>query len=242
LFISNIPAAYGYPNQGQGDQAFIIIMTALVQIMTPGLALFYGGLVGEGSVIYTMMLSFGTMAVVTILWFLIGYSLAFGPIAVPGSSMNLPVNFQETKYSFSDWNVQNAAPEATSSTIFIGNGQLALVNFGDLLRQGGWTGPKEANYWYTEGAVPTYLNITETAFMLFQLMFAIVTAALISGAIVGKMRFIWFMLFVALWNLLVYCPLAHWIFFFNGWLYTYGAIDYAGGLVVHVASGMTGWM
>lgn len=73
LYISSIPAAWGAPNQGQGDQAYIMIMTALVQLMTPGLAFFYGGMVGQNSVVSTMMLSFGTMGVVTILWVIIGY-------------------------------------------------------------------------------------------------------------------------------------------------------------------------
>jgi Amt family ammonium transporter len=82
-------------------------------------------------------------------------------------------------------------------------------------------------------------NATETAYSMFQLMFAIITPALISGAVVGKIKFSFWLLFVALWHLLVYTPLAHWVFYFDGWIWKYGAIDFAGGLVVHTASGVS---
>ena len=215
--------------------------------MTPGLAFFYGGLVSEGAVINTMMLSFGSMGVVTVLWALIGYSMAFGPVSIMPNVL-------------STWDVSKSAPFATKETAVIGNAQLGLFTFMDQLRQGGWVDANNmATTWTTPGATPVYLNITEHTFSMFQLMrvappqtsprsrarapsaerrltapksarplprrcpaararnrFAIVTVAIISGAVVGKIKYAWFMAFAALWHLLIYCPLAHWIFFYDG--------------------------
>jgi Amt family ammonium transporter len=206
-------------------------MTALVQVMTPGVAFFYGGLVGEHAVVHTMMMSFGAMGVVTLCWVLIGYSMSFGPVAVPSAAMNV-----DPAMDFSSWDASLAAPGATRGTQVIGNVQLALLTFGDSLRQGGWT----TQSYYNDGAAPIYLTITETTFCMFQLMFAIITVALISGSVVGKIKYIWWLAFTAAWHLLVYCPLAHWIFFYDGWLFRMGLLDYAGGMVVHASSGISG--
>jgi Amt family ammonium transporter len=221
---ADLSASFGKPTGA--DNGYVLIMTALVQLMTPGVAFFYGGLVGERAVVNTMMLSFGCMGVVTVLWGLIGYSMAFGPVA--------PI---------AKWIGDNAlaAPAAISSTRVIGNNQLALFSFLDNLRQNGWLDASGAYVtWTAEGPLtPSYFSISEQTYAMFQLMFAIITPALISGAVVGKIKFNWFMLFVALWHLTVYCPLAHWIFFYDGWLFTYGVLDFAGGLVVHCASGVS---
>jgi len=215
-------------------------MTALVMIMTPGVAFFSGGLVGEKNIVATMMLSFGSMSVVSICWALIGYSIAFGPVHVPGPSMNTPVDYT-FKDNGADWKESTAAPKATKGTQFMGNTQLSLLSFGDGLRQSGWGGIEaKSYYWDTEGANPIYFNVTEHTYMLFQLMFAIVTVALISGAVVGKIKYVWFMVFAAVWHLVIYCPLAHWIFFYDGWLFYRGALDFAGGTVVHESSGISG--
>jgi hypothetical protein len=171
LFIQSIPAAYGAPNQGQGDQAFMLMMTALVFIMTPGVAFYYGGLVGSNAVVNTMMLSFGTIGVTTIAWVIIGYSLAFGPVAIPSIAMNIPIG-----YATDGWNFADAAPQATATTAYVGNSQLAFLAYGSVLRQNGWAPDGK---WDTPGATPTYWKVTENVFMVFQLMFANITIALI---------------------------------------------------------------
>ena len=166
------------------------------------------------------------MGIVTVLWALIGYSMAFGPVSIP----TLPSGV-------SSWNPDQAAPSATAATKIIGNAQLGLMTFSDQLRQIGWSNGGVATTWTDPGATPVYLNVTETTYNMFQLMFAIVTVAIISGGVVGRIKYAWFMAFAALWHLLIYCPLAHWIFFYDGWLFTFGVLDFAGGLVVHLASG-----
>ena len=158
--------------------------------MTPGLAFFYGGLVGEGAVISTMMMSFAAMGIVTILWSLVGFSIAFAPSLGPG---------------------------------VVGDLSYAPMN-----KIGPYTAPFVL--------APT---ISLYTFSMFQLMFAIITSAIISGAIVGKMKFTYYCLFTAIWHLAIWCPLAHWVFFPGGWLYQYGTLDYAGGLVIHVSAGVS---
>ena len=207
--------------------------------MGPGVAFFYGGLVSEKAVISTMMLSFGCMAVVTVLWGLCGYSMSFGPVAYPLSFPGMqPILAADYTPPFA---AGVSSPGQTPNTRVVGNAQLALFTFGDQLRQTGWVGADgvSAATWNTPGAQPLYSRITEHAYSQFQLMFAIVTCALITGGVVGKIKYVWFMFFVAVWHLCVYCPLAHWIFFYDGWLFTYGVLDYAGGLVVHCASGVS---
>ena len=162
-------------NINTGDNAWLLISVAMVQLMCTSLGLFYGGMTSEKAVVNTIMLSFGTMAVVTVVWVLVGYSLAFAP---------------------------------SVSTGVIGDLSLALLNYGDTPRAG--------------------TTLPEASFSMFQLMFAAITPALISGAVVEKMNYIAFMWFAALWHIFVYCPLAHWIFFTQGWLATWGVIDFAG--------------
>jgi len=170
------------------DTSFIIFATALVMLMTPGLALFYGGMVRKKNVLSTTVHSYAAMVIVSIQWVLIGYTLCFGK-------------------DFAG---------------FIGNFQfLGLQGVGFL---------PNANY---AGTIP------QSVFMLFQLMFAIITPALISGAIAERMKFIAFAVFVLLWSTLVYDPIAHWVWGYGGWLRNLGALDFAGGNVVHISSGVS---
>jgi len=172
----------------------LLTATALVQIMTPGLAFFYSGLVGEGRVLSTMMMCIGTSAVVTILWSLVGFSLAFAP----------------------------------------GGGNQDAIGWGDYATLDTLL-PSTATHLAAS-------SITVHTFAMFQLMFSIIAAAIICGAVVGKMKWVYWMLFAAMWHLGVYCPLAHWIFDPRGWLSTYGVIDFAGGMVIHVSSGVSAFV
>jgi ammonium transporter, Amt family len=171
-----------------GDTAWVLASAALVMFMTPGLALFYGGLVRAKNVLGTIMQSFFALGLVSVLWVLVGYTLAFGPD--------------------------------------IGGiiGGLDFAGFRGV-------GPTpNADY------APT---IPHLAFAMYQMMFAVITPALITGAVAERMRFSAYVLFLALWSILVYAPLAHWVFGY-GWLGTWaglGALDFAGGTVVHVNAG-----
>ena len=171
----------------QADTAWMLISTALVLLMTPALAFFYGGLVRSKNALNTMMMSFVSLGVVGVLWAVIGYSLA----------LTNPDN---------NW---------------IGNTSLALLN---------GVGLEPA------GAVVT-ITIPHLLYMAFQGTFCIITAALISGAIVERMRFSAYLLFIAIWSIAVYAPLAHWVWG-GGWLGDMGALDFAGGTVVHVNAGV----
>jgi Amt family ammonium transporter len=170
------------------DTAWVLISTALVMLMTPGLALFYGGLVREKNVLSTIMHSFFILALISVQWVLWGYSLAFGP-SVNG---------------------------------FIGGLQWLGLN--------GVGAEPNADY------APT---IPALAFMVYQMMFAVITPALISGAFAERKRFKSFVLFSLLWATLVYAPVAHWIWGVGGWIRTLGALDFAGGTVVHITSGVS---
>jgi ammonium transporter, Amt family len=171
----------------QADTAWMLISTALVLLMTPALAFFYGGLVRSKNALNTMMMSFVSLGVVGVLWALIGYSLA---LTDPDNS-------------------------------WIGNTSLAFLNGVGLDNTG------------TVVAV----TIPHMLYMAFQGTFCIITAALISGAIVERMRFSAYFVFIALWSVLVYAPLAHWVWG-GGWLGDMGALDFAGGTVVHVNAGV----
>ncbi len=184
-----VAAAADVPAIDTGDTAFIMICTALVMIMTPGLALFYGGMVRKKNVLSIIMQSFTAMALVSVQWVLIGYTLGFG----------------------------------TDVHHLIGGLQ--------WLGMGSVTGDANAAYAAT---------IPHQVFILFQLMFAIITVALISGAFAERMRFPIFVLFVLIWTTLVYDPLAHWVWGVDGWLRNLGALDFAGGTVVHISSGISG--
>ncbi|MBT8225611.1 MAG: ammonium transporter [Dactylosporangium sp.] len=171
-----------------GDTAWVMISTALVLLMVPGLALFYGGMLRVKSALNMLMMSFSCIAVITIVWVLYGYSLAFGPDAAAG---------------------------------LIGT-----------LRYAGMVGIDPADL---TGSVPTIV------FSAFQLMFAIITAALISGSIADRARFRGWLVFVAGWVTLVYIPIAHWVFSADGWIATHLRIlDLAGGTVVEINSGASG--
>ncbi|MBP7550318.1 MAG: ammonium transporter [Gemmatimonadaceae bacterium] len=169
------------------DTLFVLLSTALVLLMTPALALFYGGLVRAKSILNTMMMSLVAVGVVGLLWALLGYSLAFG----------------------------------TGGTL-LGDLSFALMNgIGLELREG--------------GTIPNLL------FFAYQGTFAIITAALISGAIVERMRFSAYVLFLGAWTLLVYSPVAHWVWG-GGWMGKLGILDFAGGTVVHITAGTAAWV
>jgi len=169
-----------------GDTAWMLIASALVMLMTPGLAFFYGGLVRHKNALSTIMHSFIAVAVVSVIWVLWGYSLAFGP---------------------DHWG-------------FIGG--LDWLGLRDVGQEPG----------------PYAATVPHQAFMLFQLMFAIITPALITGAFAERAKFSTFLVFVVLWSTLVYCPVAHWVWGNGGWLRELGALDFAGGAVVHINAGL----
>ena len=170
------------------DTSFILISAALVLLMTPALAIFYGGLVRKKNVLNTIMISFITIAVVSIQWIFIGYSLSFGP-DIGGFIGGL------------DW---------------IGLNNVGLTPH-DIYAT----------------------TIPHQAFMVFQMMFAVITAALITGAFVSRMKFKTFIIFTLLWTTLVYDPVAHWVWGAGGWLGGLGVLDFAGGIVVHISSGVS---
>ena len=167
-----------------GDTAFMLVATALVMFMTPGLALFYGGLVRSKNVLATIMQSFLCLGLISITWVLFGYSLAFGP-DIGG---------------------------------FIGNLDFALLK-GVGLEPG-----------------PFSDTIPDLLFVAFQMMFAIITPALITGAFAERMKFTAFLIFTVLWSTLVYLPVCHWVWG-GGWIGSHGALDFAGGTVIHINSG-----
>ncbi|HEY0060446.1 MAG TPA: ammonium transporter [Flavisolibacter sp.] len=169
------------------DIAFVIIAAALVFLMTPGLAFFYGGMVNRKNVLSTMMKSVVAAGVVGVLWIVIGYSLSFG----------------------------------NSLGGFVGN-PLTHLFFKDVASSEPWS------------LAPT---IPKSLFAVFQLMFAIITPGLVVGAIAERMRFVSYVLFTILFSLLVYAPLAHWSWHPEGFLFKMGALDFAGGTVVHISAG-----
>ncbi|HET7030480.1 MAG TPA: ammonium transporter [Candidatus Limnocylindrales bacterium] len=176
-----------------GDTAWMLAATALVMIMLPGLALFYGGLVRRKNVLSTVMHSFFGLAIVSVVWVLIGFSLAFGKDA-------------------------------------------------NLLGIPGLVGGLDYAGFFNVGLDPstTYApTIPFVLFAAFQLMFAAITPALISGAFAERKRFASFVLFTVLWSILVYSPIAHWVWATDGWLFQLGALDFAGGTVVHASSGLS---
>jgi ammonium transporter, Amt family len=171
-----------------GDTAWMLISTALVMLMTPGLAMFYGGMVRKKNVLGTIMHSFIAIALVSIQWILIGYSLAFGP-DIKGLIGNL------------DW------------AGLIGVGLTPNMDY-----------------------APT---IPHLVFMVYQMMFAVITPALISGAFAERMKFSAFLIFTVVWTTVVYDPVAHWVWGTGGWLRELGVLDFAGGIVVHATSGFS---
>jgi Amt family ammonium transporter len=189
------PTLIGTDKINSGDTAWMLTSTALVLMMTiPGLALFYGGMVRKKNVLATLMQSFAITCVVTLLWWLIGYSWAFTP-----------------------------------GTAYLGGATRALFN--------GMTIMKDANKITVSHLA---LTIPETVYAMFQLTFAIITPALIAGAFADRMKFSAMLVFMSVWSLLVYCPIAHWVWEPSGWLAVKGVLDYAGGTVVHINAGIAG--
>lgn len=177
------------PKIDTGDTAFVLISAALVLLMTPALALFYGGMCRTKNVLSTIMQSFFIIGIISVQWALFGYSLAFGP----------DINH------------------------FIGGlDWVGLSGVGDK---------PNADYAAT---------IPHSAFMIFQAMFAIITPALITGAFAERMKFPAFVVFTLLWATFVYDPVAHWVWGVGGWLREMGVLDFAGGTVVHIISGVSG--
>jgi Amt family ammonium transporter len=170
-----------------GDTAWVLASAGLVMLMTPGLAFFYGGLVRGKNVLGTLMHSFIVIGLISVLWVVVGYSLAFG----------------------SD----------------VGNGFIGNLSYFGLRGVGQEPGPYS----------PT---IPHEAFMVFQLMFAVITPALITGAFAERAKFSTFLVFMGVWLLVVYAPVAHWVWGEGGWLGELGALDFAGGTVVHINAGV----
>jgi Amt family ammonium transporter len=201
LILAGAGAAFGQdetvgpsqPSVDTGSTAWMLTSTALVLLMVPGLAMFYGGLVRSKNVLGTMMHSFAAMGVMSVLWVICSYAMCFGPKALGG---------------WFGW---------SSHLLF-------LSGIDEKIRADG---------------VPEYV------FCMFQGKFAIITPALIAGAFAERVKFRTYCVFIALWGLLVYNPLCHWVWADDGFLYNMGAagaIDFAGGTVVHISSGFSGLM
>jgi len=182
-----------------GDTAWMLVSSALVLLMTPGLAFFYGGLVRSRNVLNTMMMSLVMMGVIGVTWTLWGYSLAFDVSTPVSEGFGKGI---ETFIGGFDWMFLNKVTADTPDPI---------------------------------GYAPT---IPHQVFMVYQMMFAIITPALISGAIVERVTFKTYFWFVLLWSTFIYSPLAHWVWG-RGWLGAMGALDFAGGTVVHISSGVS---
>jgi ammonium transporter, Amt family len=177
-----------------GDTAWVLMSAALVLFMTPGLAFFYGGMVRSKNVLAMLMQNFFSMGLVSVLWAVVGYSLAFG-----------------------------------GTNKWIGN--FDFIGLKDVAAN--YPGGSEANVaWFGIFTVPPLI------FMAYQMMFAIITPALITGAIADRMRFGAWVWFLGLWSILVYSPVAHWVFSPSGFLFDLGALDFAGGTVVHINAGI----
>jgi Amt family ammonium transporter len=190
------PQLVGFDKISAGDTAWMLVSTAFVLMMTiPGLALFYAGMVRKKNVLATLMQSFAITCVVTILWWIIGYSLAF----------------------------------TRGSTAYLGGLSRMFLN--------GMTYNHDA---MTLTVSHLALTIPETVYAMFQATFAIITPALICGAFAERMKFSAMLWFMGIWLLVVYCPIAHWVWEPSGWLNTRGVLDFAGGTVVHINAGIAG--
>jgi Amt family ammonium transporter len=171
-----------------GSTAWMLASSALVLLMVPGLALFYGGMVRRKNVLTTMMMSFVAMAVIGVQWVLVGYALAFG----------------KSLGGFVGWDPELFALQGIAPTRLYGD-----------------------------------KHIPELVFVMFQGKFAIITPALISGAVAERMKFKTYLAYCVLWSTLIYAPLAHWVWASDGWLFKLGVLDFAGGTVVHIAAGVS---
>jgi Amt family ammonium transporter len=171
-----------------GDTAWLLVSAALVMLMTPGLAMFYGGMVRRKNILGTIMQSFILIAVISIEWMLVGYSFAFGP------------------------------------------------DLGGIIGDLSWFGLSGVGTLPFKGYAAT---VPHQTFMIYQMMFAVITPALISGAFAERFKFSTYLVFTLLWALLVYNPVAHWMWGIGGWLRNLGALDFAGGTVVHLTAGVS---
>ncbi|MCG6552800.1 MAG: ammonium transporter [Candidatus Magnetominusculus sp. LBB02] len=172
----------------KGDTAWMLVSAAMVMLMTPALAMFYGGMVRRKNVLATIMHSFAALAIVSLQWILFGYSLAFGP------------------------------------------------DFHGIIGGLDWAGLSSVTLEPNPDYAPT---IPHLAFMIYQAMFAAITPALISGAFAERMKFSAFLVFTFVWTVVVYNPVAHWVWGKGGWMASMGVMDFAGGIVVHVTSGFS---
>ncbi len=198
LFAATPALAQDGPAIDTGDTAWMLTSTGLVLLMTiPGLALFYAGMVRKKNVLATMMQSFTIAALVSVVWMVAGYSLAFG-----------------------------------GGNAWIGD--LSRLFLAGLEKT--WDKP----FMLGSGDAAVAMTIPETVFLMFQMTFAIITPALITGAFADRMRFSALVVFTILWSLLVYAPVAHWVWHPNGWIFGLGALDFAGGTVVHINAGVAG--
>ena len=198
-------AAAGPPKIDTGDTAWMLTSTALVLLMTiPGLALFYAGMVRKKNILATMMQSFAICCIVTLVWVIAGYSIAF-----------------------------------TNGNAYMGDFSRVMLNgIGANISKG-------ADIAFTLGAgtdAAAVQTVPETVYMMFQMTFAIITPALIAGAFADRMKFSAMCIFMALWSLLVYSPIAHWVWAPTGWVSQLGVLDFAGGTVVHINAGIAGLM
>jgi Amt family ammonium transporter len=175
------------PQLQASDQLWVLISSALVLFMTPGLALFYGGMVKAKNVLSTLTHSFFCIGLISVIWVSIGYSLCFAP----------------------------------------GHAVIGNLDYLFLQGVGSQVGPYSS-------------QVSHLSFMIFQLMFAIITPAIISGAFAERIKFKSYVLFTMLWTILVYAPICHWVWGEGGWLRQLGALDFAGGTVVHISSGVAG--
>ena len=187
IFVPLVADFDGSKVYNSGDAAWMIMATALVLLMTPGLSFFYGGMVRKKNVISTMMQSFIATGLISVLWIVIGFGLAFGPSI--GGFIGNPVEFFMMK------------------------------------------GINSKEPWSLAPTIPLLL------FALFQMKFAIITPALVVGATAERMRFTSYLLFMVLFSLLIYSPLAHWTWHPDGFLFKMGVLDFAGGTVVHISAG-----
>src|ERR1700748_1038382 len=195
----------GPPKLDSGDTAWMLASTALVLMMTiPGLALFYAGMVRKKNVLATMMQSFTICCIVTMVWMIAGYSIAFT------------------------------------------NGNAYMGDFSRIMLNGIGAGiSKGADIAFTLGAgtdAAAVQTVPETVYMMFQMTFAIITPALIAGAFADRMKFSALCIFMTLWSLLVYSPIAHWVWSPSGWANQMGILYFARGTVVHINAGIAGLM
>ncbi|MGA3400618.1 MAG: ammonium transporter [Acetobacteraceae bacterium] len=206
-FAADAPAPPKIPAVDTGDTAWMLASTALVLMMTvPGLALFYGGMVRKKNILAMLMQCFAITCIVTIVWTVAGYSLAF----TNGTGALAPYVGDMSRFMLNG--IWDHISKGVDSGFILGAG--------------------------TDGAAPQ--TIPETVYMMFQMTFAIITPALIVGAFADRMKFSALCIFMTLWSLLIYSPVAHWMWAPTGWGAINGQLDFAGGTVVHINAGIAG--